>query len=290
MELFWDDPYVKIFCGDARELSKAIPEDSIDAVITDPPFMISSELKINRQRNPVKYARKEHNMSVVWKFRGKDINYNFGDWDFFSSKKEFYNFTDIWVKECLNILKAGGNFISYFDKAKVSYLYDLLESNRMTGHGILTHIISNPVPQARKVKFMQGTYSIVWASKKGARHTFNYQEGQHPDYIKTSICEGAERIRDKENNAVHPTQKPIAAMKWLIRYLTKPGDVVLDLFAGTGTTLVAAKFLGRKAIGIEINPAFCKVAKDRVMSVSLPFATFDKFESNNSQVEFDLGR
>lgn len=288
MELFWEDPYVKIYCGDARELSTIIPECSVDLACVDPPFMISSELKICRQRNPVKYARKDHNMSTVWKFRGKDINYNFGDWDSFTSKKEFYNFTDIWVKECISVLKPGGNFISYFDKAKVSYLYDLLESNRMTGHGILTHIISNPVPQARKVKFMQGTYSIAWASKKGARHTFNYQEGQHPDYITTSICEGNERIRDRENNAVHPTQKPIAAMKWLIRYLTKPGDIVLDPFAGTGTTLVAAKFLGRKAIGIEINAAFCKAAKDRVMSVSLPLDTPDKLSANNLQGVLEL--
>jgi len=270
MQPFYGEPYSTIYCGDCLDTLSQIPTGSIDICLTDPPFMISSELKISRQRNPVKYARRGHNITNVWKFRGKDINYNFGEWDFFESKEAFLSFTKQWAKECIRVLKPGGNFLSWFDKAKVSYLYDFLEDNGMTGHGILTHILSNPVPQARKVKFMQATYSIVWASKKGARHTFNWELGEHPDYIETSICQGNERTRNGDGDAIHPTQKPLKAVRWLISYLSKPGDIVLDPFAGTGSTLVAAKELGRRSIGIEINPEFCKVAKSRVEGVALP--------------------
>ena len=174
------------------------------------------------------------------------------------------DFTYAWAKECIRLLKSGGNFVSWFDKAKVSYLWDFLEDNGMKGHSILTQVIQNPVPQARKVKFMQATYSMVWASKKGVRHTFNYQLGQHPDYIVVPICSGKERIRDAENNAIHPTQKPIKVMEWLIKYLSKENDVVLDPFLGTGTTAVACIKLNRKFIGIEIDKYFCQQAKKRV--------------------------
>ena len=67
----------------------------------------------------------------------------------------------------------------------------------------------------------------------------------------------------------HPTQKPIALMKWLIMPHTKEGDIVLDPFLGSGTTAVACKQLGRKYIGIEINPDYCKIAEDRLRQEEL---------------------
>jgi DNA modification methylase len=68
----------------------------------------------------------------------------------------------------------------------------------------------------------------------------------------------------------HPTQKPIALLKDLISLFTDPGDTILDPFAGSGTTLVAARDLGRKAIGIELDPRWCAVAKKRLSQNLLP--------------------
>jgi site-specific DNA-methyltransferase (adenine-specific) len=62
----------------------------------------------------------------------------------------------------------------------------------------------------------------------------------------------------------HPTVKPLALMQWLIRLVTPPGGILLEPFAGSGTTLLAAKAEGRRAVGIEINEEYCEIAANRL--------------------------
>lgn len=76
---------------------------------------------------------------------------------------------------------------------------------------------------------------------------------QEPDHIK--------------EDRIHPTQKPLALMLWLIERYTNPQDLILDPFCGSGTTCVAAEQLGRKWIGIEISEAYCEIARDRIKAV-----------------------
>ena len=71
-------------------------------------------------------------------------------------------------------------------------------------------------------------------------------------------------VRSCHGHAQHPTQKPVGIVTPLIEYSCPPDGVVLDPFAGSGTTLVAAKRLGRKAIGIEIEERYCEIAADRL--------------------------
>lgn len=72
-------------------------------------------------------------------------------------------------------------------------------------------------------------------------------------------------VRDAERGEhYHPTQKPLALMRWIVQSWSKEGDVILDPFAGSGTTLVAAKQTGRRAIGIEIDEGYCRVAAERL--------------------------
>jgi hypothetical protein len=72
-------------------------------------------------------------------------------------------------------------------------------------------------------------------------------------------------------NNTHPTVKPVDLMRWLIRLVTPPGGVLLEPFMGSGTTLVAAKLEGRRAVGIEINPEYCEIAKNRLRQKVLGF-------------------
>jgi modification methylase len=80
------------------------------------------------------------------------------------------------------------------------------------------------------------------------------------------ICAGAERIKGADGSKAHPTQKPEALLYRILLACTKPGDVVLDPFFGTGTTGAVARRLGRKWIGIEREPAYVKVARERIAS------------------------
>ena len=66
---------------------------------------------------------------------------------------------------------------------------------------------------------------------------------------------------------VHPTQKPLAVMYWILERYSNPGDLILDPFCGSGTTCVAAKMLGRRYIGIDISETYCKIARQRLEAV-----------------------
>ena len=69
---------------------------------------------------------------------------------------------------------------------------------------------------------------------------------------------------DKQKSALHPTQKPVALMRYLVRTYTNPGDVVLDVACGSGTTCLAAMIEGRQSIGIEKDEQYAKIAINRI--------------------------
>ena len=74
--------------------------------------------------------------------------------------------------------------------------------------------------------------------------------------------------RNPDGKREHPTQKPISLMAWCLKKFSKDGDTILDPFAGGGSTLMAAKMLNRNYIGCEISPEYCKIAEDRIKSIS----------------------
>ena len=71
-------------------------------------------------------------------------------------------------------------------------------------------------------------------------------------------------MRAGKDVLVHPTQKPVALMKWCLRLRWTPSGTILDPYMGSGTTLVAAQQLGRRAVGIEINEQYCSIAVKRL--------------------------
>jgi DNA modification methylase len=125
-----------LICGDCREVLKTIPSESIDVILTDPPFMISREVKITRSRNPNKYS----------KFTGKDINFFFGDWDIFKNETEYWKFTLQWLDLAWKTLRKGGHFLCWFDKFKITPLVKWVEKHDGIARQPLFWIKENPVP------------------------------------------------------------------------------------------------------------------------------------------------
>lgn len=80
-----------------------------------------------------------------------------------------------------------------------------------------------------------------------------------------------QNMKEKEER-LHPTQKPLPVMQWIIENYTTPADIIVDPFMGSGTTLAAAKSLGRKAIGMEINKTYCEIAVKRLQAVQCRLA------------------
>ena len=106
--------------------------------------------------------------------------------------------------------------------------------------------------------------------------TFNYENGQQPDYIFLPVCNGNERTE-------HPTQKPLKAIYPFIRYFTNKNDLILDPFAGSGTTAVAARNLGRRFIVIEREPRYVEIIRTRLAEFNVKHG-----KSNAAQGSFNL--
>jgi len=246
----------KIICGDALKILKQIPDKSIDMILSDPPFFIRRQIIIHRSMNPKKY-----------KYVGKDIVLGGWDWDAqWDSEKEYLEWCKGWFGECVRVLREGGHFLCFFDRLKQWWLYEWGNSLGMITRQPLYWLISNPVPRARCVDFMGGVSSIFWATKNTYSRKvaiFNYKLGQHRNYATSSLCQGKERLKDK-NGTIHPTQKPLVVIEWLLSYLSQPNELVLDPFVGVGSTAVACKRLNRRFIGIDSNHKYVSVARKRL--------------------------
>lgn len=247
-------------CGDAVEVMRGLPGESVDLVLTDPPWFVSQQVTIHRQMKPVKYPKK------IYKYHGGDISLDFGEWDHFESEEEYLNFTNRWLGEAVRLLKPKGHLITFFDQNRVSYLIDY---GRRLGLRMRQHLYwlkSNPVPRARKVDFMVALEAAVWftkGTKSGA--TFNYLLGQQRNYVEAAI---------PNNPRLHPTQKPVKVLETWINYLSNPGDIVYDPFCGSGSTLVAAKKLGRRYIGIDNKHEYVEIARRRLAAIPKPLEVY----------------
>ncbi len=148
-------------------------------------------------------------------------------------------------------------------------------------NNIITWQKTNAMPNMTRRVFTHSTEFIVWGVK-GKKWTFNYKElkeinpdkqldgnlKQMRDVWSLPLVQGKERIRGKDNKAIHPTQKPEEMLKRIIIASSNKGDVVLDPFLGSGTTVCVAKKLGRRWIGIEKESDYIKVAEKRIETVT----------------------
>ncbi len=233
-----------IWRGDARELVRKLPPESVDLVVTDPPYFISRNAVIHRSMNPMKYRARS------------SITLDFGTWDHFESEAEYWRFTRDWLHAVADVMRPGGHLVTFFDQNRVSYLIALARRKGLACRQHLYWVKSNPAPRARKVDFMIALEHAIWFTKEprsGA--TFNYQLGQQKNYVLSAI---------PHHPRLHPTQKPEAVLRVWIAYLSNEGDVVLDPFAGSGSTICAARDLSRQWVACEREAEYVAVARTRL--------------------------
>jgi modification methylase len=147
------------------------------------------------------------------------------------------------------------------------------------GFWILNDVIwrkTNPMPNFRGRRFTNAHETLIWASRdadaKG--YTFNYEvlkAGNEDVQVRSDwtipLCTGEERLKGGDGKKLHPTQKPEALLARVILSSSRPDDLVLDPFAGTGTSGAVAKHLGRRFIGIEREAKYARAAEKRIASV-----------------------
>jgi modification methylase len=253
-EAEWLDAILK---GDCVAALNRLPEKSVDAIFADPPYNLQLNGDLHRPDQSKVDAVDDH-------------------WDQFEDFSAYDAFTRAWLLACRRVLKPSGTIWvigSYHNIFRVgAAMQDL-------GYWLLNDVVwrkTNPMPNFRGRRFQNAHETLIWASRDASAkgYTFNYDamKAANDDTQMRSdwlfpICTGAERLKDDNGDKVHPTQKPEALLARVILSSTKPGDVVLDPFFGTGTTGAVAKRLGRRFVGIEREQAYIDAARERIAAV-----------------------
>ncbi len=240
---------IQLIHGDFNEEVKLLEDNSIDLILTDPPYNISQSGKVTKQGSKI-------------------VNADFGGADQWDNKNisDFINELNNWVKEWERVLRQGGAVISFCDKALVSQLWDMFITNGLAPKNVIVWEKDNPSPAGKaRRNLISATEFIVWGVKPGNEYTFNDSDlWKMTNVINSPICGGNERIKDFNENTLHPTQKPEKLLAPLVEVFSNRGDVILDGFAGTGSTGAVAKSGKRKFIGIEKNSIFYNSMKERL--------------------------
>ena len=250
----WIDTILK---GDCVAALDRLPEKSVDVIFADPPYNLQLGGDLHRPDQSKVDAVDD-------------------EWDQFDNFAAYDAFTRAWLLAARRVLKPNGTIWvigSYHNIYRVgSMMQDL-------GFWILNDIVwrkTNPMPNFRGRRFQNAHETMIWASRdpKAKGYTFNYEslKAANDDVQMRSdwlfpICTGSERLKDENGDKVHPTQKPEALLARVLLSSTKPGDVVLDPFFGTGTTGAVAKRLGRHFIGIEREQSYIDAAMERIADV-----------------------
>ncbi len=250
----WLDTILK---GDCVAALERLPEKSIDVVFADPPYNLQLDGDLHRPDQSKVDAVDD-------------------DWDRFESFEAYDAFTRAWLLAARRVLKPNGTIWvigSYHNIFRVgARMQDL-------GFWILNDVVwrkTNPMPNFRGRRFQNAHETMIWASRdrQAKGYTFNYEamKAANDDVQMRSdwlfpICTGNERLKNERGEKVHPTQKPEALLARIMMASTRPGDVVLDPFFGSGTTGAVARRLGRHFVGIEREQAYIDAAEERIAAV-----------------------
>ena len=246
-----------ILGGDCVEAMRGLPDACADMIFADPPYNLQLGEGLHRPDGSV-------------------VDGVTDEWDRFASFAAYDRFTHDWLGEARRVLKPTGTLWvigSYHNIFRVGVAVQDL------GYWILNDIVwrkSNPMPNFRGTRFTNAHETLIWASRDpDAKYRFNYRamktlndELQMRSDWTFPVCGGPERLKVNGVKA-HPTQKPEALLYRILLACTRPGDVVLDPFFGTGTTGAVARRLGREWIGCERDGGYRAMAAERI-AATLP--------------------
>lgn len=234
-----------IILGDCLEEIKKIESNSIDLIITDPPYGISKESFFKNSSDSLPQNLKTKYCSH---------NIDFGYWD-----KEDLDLTTLF-SEYYRVMKSGATLIFFYDVWKSNLIKLEAEKNKFKQPRVGIWLKTNPVPINSKVNYLSNSKEFFFTFVKDKKPTFN---SEYDNGIYTyPLCHGKERLQ-------HPTQKPLNLFIDLIQKHSNVGDVVLDTFSGVGTTAEAAYKTSRKFICIERDEKYFEIMKKRVEEFSL---------------------
>lgn len=229
----------RVINDDFLKVSKSIPDESIDLIVADPPYNV-----------------------------GKDYGNNSDKME----KEEYLGFTRAWLKEAYRVLKTGGTIYTFGGKQYIPYIYSKLEQQ---GFSFISWIVWHYTQGQGRRRGLSSRHDDILMFSKGKEYTFNLDDIRIPQkyYRKRNNMRGANpgdvwslpHVHYCEpGRTKHPTQKPHALYERMILASSNEQEIVLDPFAGSGSSLVVAQRTNRKFIGVEIEEQYCELIESEL--------------------------
>jgi site-specific DNA-methyltransferase (adenine-specific) len=236
---------------DALTALKELESESVDLIFADPPYFLSND-----------------GFTVK---SGKMVSVNKGDWDKSFGVERDFEFHQLWISECLRVLKPNGSF---FISGTYHSIYQCGFALQSSGCRIVNEIVwfkPNGAPALAGRNFTASHETVIWATKSPkSKHTFNYVESKKWPAEGDIIRREGKQMRSvwsipstparEKTEGKHPTQKPVELLRRIILLASNLGDTVLDPFCGSGTTGVVSVSNGRKFVGIDLDKSFIKLS------------------------------
>ena len=251
------DENFSLYKGDSLQILSQI-SNQFDMIFADPPYFLSNGGK---------------------KIQGRRmVSVNKGEWDKKKSSDDIDKFNQEWINQCKPLLKDNGTIWVCGTYHNIFSVEKCLKNAGFKIINIITWQKSDPTPTWGNLHFNFSSEYIIWAKKTPmANHYFTYELMKQlnggklmPDVWKLPTVGLWEKTCGK-----HPTQKPLRLLYRIILASTKVGEIILDPFAGSSTTGIAANLLGRKFIGIEQDEDFLLLGKKRKMDIENPLRFID---------------
>jgi site-specific DNA-methyltransferase (adenine-specific) len=252
-------PYFKkdnfvLYNGDSLSVLNQLPENSIDMVFADPPYLLSN--------------------GGFTVHAGKMVSVNKGDWDKSNGLKKDFEFHLEWIKAIKRVLKPSGTI---WISGTYHSIYPCGFALQVAGFHVLNDIAwfkPNASPNLSCRFFTASHETLVWARKdKKAKHIFNYDLMKNGTWPEDALKKPGLQMRSvwsmgtpkpsEKKFGKHPTQKPLDLLKRIILASTNEGDIILDPFAGSSTTGIASVINNRKFIGIDLEKKYLDLSIKR---------------------------
>jgi modification methylase len=245
-----------VIVGDCIAGMAELEAASVDLVFADPPYNLQLQGELKRPDDSRVDAVDD-------------------EWDKFSSFAAYDAFTRAWLTACRRLMKPNATLWVIGSYHNIFRVGAILQD---VGFWILNDVVwrkTNPMPNFRGRRFTNAHETMIWAAHDAqARYTFNYEAlkaGNDDVQVRSDwtlpLCTGEERLKSAEGKKLHPTQKPEALLARVILASSRPDDLVLDPFCGTGTTGAVTRRLGRRFIGFEREAGYASAAEKRIAAV-----------------------
>lgn len=237
---YYDRDGITIYCGDVLDVLPLFEPETFGAVVTDPPYSSGGAFRGDRTQKTVAKYVQSGSQQVRHEFSGDSRD-----------QRAFFAWCSLWLCAARHACTDGAVLCSFIDWRQLPVMVDSVQSGGWVWRNIGTWW--KPGVRMQRGRFSSSAEYLIYATN--GPHDSDDGECSPQNVFSFQPVTGDEKS--------HIAEKPVEVVSWAMS-VTNPSETILDPFMGSGTTLVAAKKLGRKAVGIELDERYCEIAVERL--------------------------